>query len=80
MASPFDELDRKKLDETHKLVTLLVEQVARLEERVNKNIKVNAKRNSSWGRTYLRRLIRGLREKVSEQAGYIRQLEQQLRL
>lgn len=78
MASPFDDLDRKKLDETHKLVLVLVEQNAQLQGRLDKIIKF--KSDHVWGRNYLRQIIRRLREKVAEQRGYIRQLEQQLRL
>jgi hypothetical protein len=78
MASPFDDLDRKKLDETHKLVLVLVEQNARLQERLDKMIRF--KSDHAWGRRYLRQMIRRLREKNLEQKGYIRQLEQQLRL
>lgn len=80
MALPLDELAWKKLDETHKLVSLLNKQIAQLEERVNKNIKVNAKRNGSWGRTYLRRIIRNLREELANQKAYSKQLENELRL
>lgn len=66
MASPFDDLDRKKLDETYKNVKLLQEQVARIQEQVD--------------RKYLRQIIRRLREKVMMQKGYITELESRLRL
>jgi hypothetical protein len=66
MASPFDELDRKKLDEIHRNVKLLMEQVARIQEQVD--------------RKYLRQIIRRLREKVMMQKGYINELESRLRL
>lgn len=66
MASPFDDLDRKKLDEIYKNVKLLNEQVARIQEQVD--------------RKYLRQIIRRLREKVMMQKGYINELESRLRL
>jgi hypothetical protein len=66
MALPFDDLDRKKLDETYKNVKLLMEQLARLQEQVD--------------RKYLRQIIRRLREKVIMQKGYINELESRLRL
>jgi hypothetical protein len=66
MALPFDDLDRKKLDETYKNVKLLQEQVARIQEQVD--------------RKYLRQIIRRLREKVIMQKGYINELESRLRL
>jgi hypothetical protein len=62
----FDDLDRKKLDETYKNVKLLMEQLARLQEQVD--------------RKYLRQIIRRLREKVIMQKGYINELESRLRL
>lgn len=66
MASPFDDLDRKKLDEVHRNVKLLMEQVARIQEQVD--------------RKYLRQIIRRLREKTIMQKGYINELESRLRL
>lgn len=66
MASPFDDLDRKKLDEIHRNVKLLNEQVARIQEQLD--------------RKYLRQIIKRLREKVTMQKGYINELESRLRL
>jgi hypothetical protein len=66
MASHFDDLDRRKLDETYKSVRLLTEQVARIQEQLD--------------RKYLRQMIRRLREKVTMQKGYISELESRLRL
>lgn len=78
MASHFDDLDRKQLNETHKLVLLLVEQAARQQDRLDKIIKF--KSDHTWGRNYLRGIIRRLTEKGAEQKAYIRQLENELRL
>lgn len=66
MASPFDDLDRKKLDEVHRNVKTLMEQVARIQEQLD--------------RKYLRQMIRRLKEKVILQKGYISELESRLRL
>jgi hypothetical protein len=78
MASHFDDFDRKKLDETLRFVHLLVEQVAQLQVRLDKMIL--QKENSAWGRKYLRRILTNQKVKLKEQAGYIAELENELRL
>jgi hypothetical protein len=77
--SDFDALDKRKLTETHTTVELLVEQIARLQERQEKFIK-SKQQNFTWGRKYLRKIIREQRETIAQQKLYIRQLENELRL
>lgn len=78
MASHFDDLDRKKLDETFKTVRLLVEQIAQVQSRLDRQYK--QKQNSAWGRNYLRRIIKQQKEKLKANQGYIGELENELRL
>jgi hypothetical protein len=77
--SDFDALDKRKLAETHTKVELLIEQLARLQERQEKFIK-SKQQNFTWGRKYLRKIIREQRETIAQQKLYIRQLENELRL
>lgn len=77
-ANTFDDLDRKKIDETFKTVRLLVEQVAQLQTRLDKVIQL--KQDTAWGRRYLRQIISRQKTKLIENQGYIRELENELRL
>jgi hypothetical protein len=80
MASPFDDLDRKRLEKVHASVELLVKQLARQQDQVDKLVRRRIVQSNRWGRPYLRRIIRDLRAKLAEQKLYVRQLENELRL
>jgi hypothetical protein len=80
-----DELDHKHLVQTHVKVDLLVQQVARLQERLDKTNekldRIKLIRNSThWGRKYLRKMLRDKRAENAQLKLYNRQLENELRL
>lgn len=77
MASPFDDLDRKKLDEVQQQLKTLTDQIMKLDVRVR---QTRTARGRERGRVYLRKVIRELRETNGHQKLYINQLENELRL
>jgi ribosomal protein S6 len=75
-----DDLDHKHLVQTHAKVDLLNEQVARLQERLDKVLKSRTNPSHAWGRKYLRKMLKEKREVIAQQKLYIVQLENELRL